>query len=62
MEKLNCPYCGSKIKQKSKKRDQYPHDTYMTPTIYECGTVTSENWNPPIQDKNCIAIQKSSNK
>ena len=50
---LKCPGCGAKIKQASRPRNQYKYDTYMTSVIYECGTVASENWSPPVYDKNC---------
>lgn len=49
-----CPYCGSSVKYALKPRNMYPHDNYMTPTIFQYGTVTSENWSPPVRDKNCI--------
>lgn len=56
MKKSNsnkCLYCGAAVKRASRLRNQYPNDTYMTPTQFECGTVTSENWSPPIIGKNC---------
>lgn len=50
-----CPYCGSDIKYASKRSSRYPNHIYMTPVIFQCGTVASKNWSPPVRSKTCGA-------
>lgn len=48
-----CPYCGSPVKYPGRPLGRYPGDTYIKPTTFSCGTVTSPHWGPPVRDKNC---------
>jgi hypothetical protein len=52
-----CPYCKAPVKYPSKP-GRWPGQS--TPTTYECGTVTSKEWSPPLRyckDKKTFKIR-----
>ena len=50
--KLVCPYCKAPAKWPP-RIENYHGMIREYPTTYECGTVTSPNWSPPIRGKTC---------
>ena len=51
-----CPNCGAPDKyQDTPKVDRSSGNPRNRPTTYECGTVTSPDWAPPVYGTDCAA-------
>lgn len=42
-----CPNCGAGVLKPS-RQDPSKNYPYMTAVQYKCGSIASENWNPPL--------------
>lgn len=51
---MKCPRCGAPDKYPNAPKTKIEYGQVRNrPTIFECGTVTSPYWSPPVYDKNC---------